>query len=133
MQKTLDTPYVYYELQDDLLIGIYKKNLKITLAIAKEIVETRLKFTDNQPVLALAYNAGVVRFDKAARDFLASDEGVKGVIAGAVVQENFYPVGVFFINFYLSVAKPKVPARFFTTKQGAIRWLQKFRKLHTHG
>lgn len=127
MHKTLDTQYVYYELHDDILIGSYKKNLRITLDIAKEIVRTRLEFTEYKPVLALAVNLGVVSFDKAARDFLASEEGVKLVIAGAVVMENS-PVGSFLINFYLGVSKPKIPTRVFTTKEAAIKWLGKFRK-----
>lgn len=126
MTKILDTPYVYYELQDDLLIGSYKKNLKITLPIAKEIVKTRLEFTDHKPVLAIAYNLGVASMDKQARDYLASEEGVKGVIAGAIVLNS--PVGSFIGNFYLFVGKPRIPSRIFSKKETAIKWLQQFRK-----
>jgi len=126
MTKTLDTPYVYLELHDDLLIGTYKKGLKVTLDIAKEIVKARLEFTDYKPKLTLALNQGVISMDKKARDYLSSDEGVRGVIAGAIVLDS--PVGSFLGNFYLSVSKPKIPARIFTKKEDAIKWLSKFRK-----
>jgi len=126
MAKFLDTSYVYLELHDDLLIGTYKKGLKINLEIAKEIVKARLEFTDHKPKLTLALNQGVVSMDKKARDYLSSDEGVRGVIAGAIVLDS--PVGSFLGNFYLSVSKPKVPARIFTKREDAIKWLSKFRK-----
>ena len=127
MIKFLDTKYVRFELEDDLLTGHYKKDLRINLEIAEAVVKARLEFTEYKPVLALAINEGVVSMNKEARDFLASDEGVKCVIAGAVVNAN-NPVAVFFVNFYLAVARPKVPARMFTTKEAAIKWLKKFRK-----
>ena len=125
MAKTLDTPYVHYELRDDLLIGTYKKGLKINLEIAKEVVRTRLEFIDFKPKLTLALNQGVISMTKEARDYLA-DEGIRGVLAGAIVLDS--PVGSFLGNFYLLVSKPKVPARIFTKKEDAIKWLSKFRE-----
>lgn len=125
MTKTLDTAYVHYELQDDVLIGTYKKGLKINLDIAKEIVKTRLEFIDFKPKLTLALNQGVISMTKEARDYLA-DEGIQGVLAGAIVLDS--PVGSFIGNFYLLVSKPKVPARIFTKKEDAIKWLSKFRE-----
>ena len=126
MEKVLDTAYVRYELDGDLIIGWYKKNLKITLPIAREIVKTRMEFVEYRPVVALVYNLGVVSFDKQARDFLASDEGVKGIIAGAIVVDS--PVGSFLGNFYLSVAKPKIPSRIFSKKEAALKWLDQYRQ-----
>ena len=126
MTKILDTPYVYLELHNDLLIGTYKKGLKVTLEIAKAIVKTRLEFIDYKPKLTLALNQGVISMTKEARDYLASDEGVRGCIAGAIVLDS--PVGSFLGNFYLLVSKPKVPARIFTKNEDAIKWLSKFRK-----
>lgn len=125
MHKTLDTQYVYLELQGDLLIGHYKKGIKINLDVAREIVKTRLEFTDYKPVVALAENLGVNSMDKQARDYL-SNEGVEGVRAGAIVIGS--PVGALIGNFYLSVSKPKIPSRMFTSREAALKWLQKFRK-----
>ena len=125
MEKVLDTAYVRYELDDDLLIGWYKKGLKITLPVAKEVVKTRLEFTNYKPVVALVYNLGVISFNKEARDYLASDEGVRCIIAGAIVLDS--PVGSFFGNFYIAVSKPKIPSRIFSKTDAAIKWLNKYR------
>ena len=126
MGKTLDTPYVYLELEDDLLTGYYKKDKKIDLDAARQIVSDRLAFTDGRDVLALAVNLGVRNITKEARDFLASKEGVKGCIAGAIIVGS--PVGSFIGNWYLSLSKPLIPSRTFTKKDAAIKWLRQFSK-----
>ena len=126
MQKQLDTPYVYLELEDDLLTGYYKKDKKIDLAAAKQIVRDRLELAGDHSVLALAINLGVKNMTKEARDYLASEEGVKNLIAGAIITGS--PVGSFIGNWYLSISKPLVPSRIFTKKEAAIKWLQQFRK-----
>lgn len=126
MRKTLDTTYVYLELEDDLLIGYYKKDKKIDLEAAKQIVRDRIAFTNNNPVLALAVNLGVRNMTKEARDYLASKEGVASVIAGAIIVGS--PVGSFIGNWYLSLSKPLIPSRTFTKKEAALKWLRQFRK-----
>lgn len=126
MEKVLDTAYVHYELQGDLMIGAYKKDLKINLEIAKEIVKVRQELASYKPVLALIYNQGVVKMDKKAREYLASDEGIKGIIAAAIVVGS--PFTSFLANFFVSVNKPKMPVRVFSSASDARTWLQKYRK-----
>lgn len=125
MIKILDTPYVHFELRDDLLIGTFKKGLKINLEIAKEIVKAWQDFTEHKPVRQLIYNQGVVSMDKKARDYLSSEEAVGKIIAGAIVLDS--PFGSFLGNFYLSVSKPKMPARIFSNTESALKWLDKFK------
>jgi hypothetical protein len=126
MHKVLDTPYVYLELQDDLLIGTYKKGLKMTLAIVKEIVKTRMEFTEYKPVVTIVYNAGVISMTKEARDYLSGEEGSRGFIAAALVLES--PFSSFLGNFYLTVSKPRMPSKSFTKTSAALKWLAKYRK-----
>ena len=126
MVKVQDTPYVHYKLQDDLLIATYKKGVKLSLDMAKEIVKARLEFTNHKPSLVLIYNQGVVSMDKKARDYLSSNEGISGIIAAAIVLDS--PFGSFLGNFFLSVTKPKIPARIFSKKEEALKWIQKYRK-----
>lgn len=126
MVKVLDTPYVHFELQNDLMIGIYKKDLKINLDRAKEIVKVRQELADYKPVIGLIYNQGVVKMDKKAREYLASPEGVKGIIAAAIVVGS--PFTSFMANFFVAVNKPKMPVRIFSNSEDALKWLQKFRK-----
>ena len=126
MDKIFDTPYVYYELQGDLMIGTYKKDLKINLEVAKEIVRVRQELSNYSPVLALIFNQGVVKMDKKAREYFASMEGVKGIIAAAIVVGS--PFTTFLANFFVSVNKPKMPVRVFSDAGDALKWLEKHRK-----
>ena len=75
MTPILDTDYVRFELEDDLLIATYKKGKKITLEVAQQIVRDRMEFTEGRTVLVLLQNQGVISFDKAARDYLALQGG----------------------------------------------------------
>jgi len=126
MHKTLDTQYVYLELRDNLLIATYKKDIRITLEIAKEIVESWHEFIEFKQVVALVYNQGVRSIDKKARDYLSSNDGIgRLIIAGALVLDS--PFSSFLGNFYLSVSKPKMPTRIFTKTEPALKWLQQFR------
>jgi hypothetical protein len=117
--------YVHLEIEESILIGTYKKGLRITLPIAKSIVESRLKFTNNEEMPALVYNQGVVSMDKLARDFLSSIDGVKGLKAGAIILDS--PFTSLLSNFFIKVNKPKIPARTFTSKAAALKWLEQFK------
>lgn len=126
MEKVLDTPWLHLHLIDDLLIGTYKKNKKLTLEQAKEIVRMRLEFTGPEPVVALVFDQGVMKMDKDARDYLSSPDGLRGFKAAALVLNN--PFSFLLGNFYVYVTKVSFPVRFFTKKDAAMKWLQKYRK-----
>lgn len=124
MAADLDTPYISFKMKENILIASYKKGLKITLPIAKEIVRARLSFTNEQNLPVMILNQGVVSIEKEARDFLSSNEGIKGVKAAAIVLKT--PFGSFLANFLISVTKPAIPAKIFSTEEAAMQWLRKF-------
>src|SRR3954471_18181694 len=117
----LDTPYVNYEIKDDILIARYKKGIRINIDIARKIVQDRLTFTGNKSMVAPVYNQGVIGMDKEARDYLSSPEANKGLKAGAIILDSEFTsiLG----NFFLSVNKPNIPAKVFTNVDQAIKWL----------
>ena len=120
----LDTPYVHYEVKDNILIATYKKGNRINLDIAKKIVEDRLKFTGNKSMAVLVFNHGVISMDKEARDYLTSAAGSEGLKAGAIILDSEFTSMLG--NFILSVSKPVIPAKLFTNVTQAMKWLQKY-------
>jgi hypothetical protein len=124
MKQELDTNYVHLELRDGMLVGTYKKGLKINLSIAREIVQSRLAFTDNKTLPALIFNQGVISMDKEARQFLSSADGIKGLKAAAIILDS--PFGSFLGNFFLAVNKTSMPVRIFTNAGSASKWLAQF-------
>jgi len=124
MKQELDTNYVHLELRDGMLVGTYKKGLKINLSIAREIVQSRLAFTNNKKLPALIFNQGVISMDKEARQFLSSADGIKGLKAAAIILDS--PFGSFLGNFFLAVNKTSMPVRIFTNAGSASKWLAQF-------
>lgn len=120
----LDTPYVHLRIKDNILVGTYKKDLHIDLDIAKQIVCTRLSFTGGNKMPSLILSEGVVSIDKPAREYLASDEGVQGLTASAIIVNS--PYSSFLGNFFRSVTKTNIPVKQFSAISRAEKWLQKF-------
>jgi hypothetical protein len=122
MTTALDTDYVRFELDGNLLIATYKKGKKINLEAAHQIVKDRLDFTQSRPVLTLLCNQGVISFDKDARSFLTSPESSKGVKAAAILSDS--SATAIIGNFIIKVNRPEIPVRLFTSKEKAIEWLR---------
>jgi hypothetical protein len=122
MAPILDTAFVRFEFDDDVLVATYKKGRTITLDIAKDIVRERITFTEHQPARVLLIDRGVSSFDKSARDFLASPEGTQLIKAAAILCES--PATAMIGNFFVKVSKPSIPVRLFTNRERAIGWLR---------
>lgn len=125
MNSSLDTTYVLFEIREGILIGTYKKGVKIDIHAAKEIVRSRLQFSNHKSLPALAINLGIIGLDKEARDYFSSPEGLEGIAAGGILIDS--PVTTMVSNFYLKVTKPKIPTKVFTDTHLALRWLSKFK------
>ena len=124
MLSELDTPYVYFEIRNNVLFATYKKGLEIDLSMAKEIVTARLKFMQSRKLPVIVFDGGVISMSKEARDFFGSPEGNEGLLAGAIIQNK--PVSAAINNFFLFVSKPNIPAKIFTNVDSALKWLSKF-------
>jgi len=71
------------------------------------------------PVLMVADE--VTQFDSSARDFSASEEGLRYTLADAMVVKNI--AQRLLASFYLSFNKPKKPSKMFGREEDAIKWL----------
>jgi hypothetical protein len=124
MRKTLETACVFFEIDKGVLIATYQPKAHITLKLAKEIVASRLTFIDNVAIPTLVLNQGIIKMDKAARDFLSSEQGIAGIKCAAIlVNSNFTSLTV---TFFLKITKPKLLVKTFTDKKEALTWLSNF-------
>jgi hypothetical protein len=104
----------------------YSPYLEINIEIAKEIVNSRLDYSQKKSVYTLIDFTNVKSVTKEARDYMNSpDGGLKGILGGAFLSNSV--VATLFINLYLKVSRPVVPARFFTDKEEAVKWLRKIK------
>jgi hypothetical protein len=128
MRKT-DYRYITVHSEEqnpDIIIGVYSPKLEIDLPIAHELIANRLAFSEGKPVYTLIDFTNVKSVTKDARDYMNSPEGgLKGILAGAFLSNNV--VATLFINLYLKISKPPVPAKFFTNREEAIKWLRRIK------
>ena len=110
----------------DLIFGVYAPRLEINLSIARELIANRLEYSGGEAAYCLIDFTNVKSVTKEARDYMNSREGgLKGVLAGAFVSNNV--VSTILVNLYLKVSTPVVPAKFFTDRHEALRWLIRIR------
>lgn len=108
----------------NILIVTYKPGIQINQEVAKEIVSTRLSFTGNKRIPCMILSQGVVSMDKPAREYLASTEATKGLLATAIIVDS--PFSSFLGNFFHKVYKTKMPVKIFSSIPQAKKWLQQF-------
>ena len=123
----METQFVNLELDNGILIFTYKPEIELTLDVVKNAIEARLKFTEGKsyPVL-IKYN-DIKGINREAREFLSSPEGVKGVIAGALLSNSVFNafLGNFFIR--VTVINPPVPTKLFNDEAKALKWLEQYK------
>lgn len=110
---------------EGIVHGTYKKG-PITLEMAKEVVKDRLIFSDYKNVLVLVKEHELIGIEKEARQYLGSDEGVRGLKAGAIVTKSVFSTYLANIFIRISIIKTKVPMRLFTSEKEAVKWLKQF-------
>lgn len=116
--------YVDLELCDNFLVARYKAGYKIDLPAAKNILQERLEFTNFKDMPVLVIDSGLVSMDKQARDFLSSNEGVRGIRASAIISSSV--VNSMLVNFILKISRPNLPVKVFTDRIAAENWLKSF-------
>ena len=114
---------------DDIVYFKYAPKLEIDISVAKEIVASRLNYTNGKSVYTLIDFSNVKSVTKEARDYMNSPEGgLKGILGGAFLSTSV--VSTLFVNLYLKISNPSVPAKFFTSEKDAMWWLRKIRNIN---
>ena len=120
-----ENQYMRCWIEDGIIHAIFKPEV-LDLEAAKECVKLRLELSEGLTYPFMADGRGVQNITKEARDYFASDIGVRGVAASALLTESV--AGKFIGNFFLQINKPKVPVRLFTNDTDAVNWLKNFVK-----
>lgn|SRR6056300_813128 len=121
-----ETDFYRFKYEDDIMFMTYI-NGPITLDIAKDIVIQRREKMNYEDVYILIDDQSLKGIDHDARTYLSSDEGVKGLKAGAIVVSSAFSKHM--ANFFLKITvnKPKIPAKVFTDRQEALDWLNELK------
>ncbi|MBI1769746.1 MAG: hypothetical protein HYR67_15365 [Bacteroidetes bacterium] len=119
------------KIEKNIVFFKYKPSIEIDINIAKDLVKNRLDYTSGQSVYTLIDFTNVKSVTKEARDYMNSpDGGLKGILGGAFLSNSV--VATLFVNLYLKVSNPSIPAKFFTNEEDAVGWLRKIKTADTH-
>jgi len=122
MLDKIETEHVITWLNEDgIFISTFTPNMVVTLEMAKKLVESRLKISNGVARPGLSDIRNLKRLDNQAREYLETEKAHELVTAAALVTRT--PVQNLIANFYLKFRKAHCPARLFTDKKKALRWL----------
>jgi hypothetical protein len=114
------------KIENDIIFFKYKPSIEIDIQTAKELVTSRLDYTEGRPVYTLIDFTNVKSVTKEARDYMNSaNGGLNGILGGAFLSNSV--VATLFVNLYIKVSNPSIPAKFFTNSGDAISWLKKIK------
>jgi len=119
----LDNEHGRIELSNGILIATWKATF-INLDIAKNAVSSRLLVTAGQNYPVLIKIKSIKDSTKEARDFLASEKGCDGIIAGAVKVDSV--LTNMLATFFIYLNKPLIPTKIFKDETKAMQWLEQF-------
>jgi hypothetical protein len=112
-------------LKGDLIKIRFRENIDVELEDIKKLQEPKTRLTGGRPYYQLVVSPRFASVSKEAREFSASPEANKGVLAKAVVTKSLGMRLV--VNFFISINKPPVPHRAFTKEEDALAWIEELR------
>src|SRR5258708_945439 len=118
------------KIENNIVFFKYKPSIVIDITTAKDLVKNRMDYTAGKSVYTLIDFTNVKSVTKEARDYMNSPEGgLKGILGGAFLSNSV--VATLFVNLYLKVSTPSIPAKFFTSEEDAVGWLRKIKTTST--
>jgi len=116
--------HLFWE-EEGILCFKYKVPI-IDIEVARNGLAVRNKITNNKPSLVYSDCSLVSNVTSEARAFYASQIGMKTTIAFATLSPT--AISKILATFFLSFNRPKVPFKFFSTKEKAFKWLHEMGK-----
>ena len=117
--------YMDFFIEDGILMGIPKKKFHITMDVVIQLYESRLEVCNGKEYPTLIFIDSVEYVNKELRDFHENVSSVVGATAWAFVTPE--KISQILINLYLSAMKIPVPTKYFSNKEEALKWLEKFK------
>src|SRR5688572_24107988 len=110
MSTKVETQYVKFWKEDDLMHGVYSKAVDVDISVAREVSEARIKFSEGKSYPLLFDMRGIKSVSKEARIYFA-DEGAKHISACALIADSAYTKTL--ADVFVTVNKPRMETRLF--------------------
>lgn len=124
-KEYFENEFVYIQILDGIVYIEYKKEEPVTLDVVKTAVRERLNLANGKTLPIFIDFRKPKGGTKEARKYLSSDEGIKGLSAGAMLINS--SLGMVAFNFYMNFDTPSLPMKVFVDKIKALMWLNQFK------
>jgi hypothetical protein len=128
MNKT-ETPYLKIWMEDQVIHCAFKGPVDIDIQMARVCVFARIEFSHCTSYPCLLDMTRVRSATREAREYMAK-EGCLFITAGALIVHS--PLSKMIGNMFLSLNRPRVPARLFSSKMKAKEWLRSYPAVEAH-
>ena len=123
-EKTFENNDLRFWIEEGIIFVEFLTS-KVTLDIVKMSVRERLTRAEDKEYPIFFDSRNITYFEKDARRYSSSEEGLKNLKAGAFLIDS--KAHEIIGNFFLAFNKPKIPTKLFTNKEKAIEWLKQYR------
>lgn len=123
IKDNFQSPYLTMWMEGGILCCKYADNLRVSLEVAKSCVEGRIFFSKGKNSTMLIDMRGIKSITKEAREYMAS-VGATLVTAGALITGS--AINRTIGNIFLTIDKPPVPTKLFTSEEKARKWLKNY-------
>jgi hypothetical protein len=127
-KKSYPLTIINTEDDEDIVFIEYRENLVVNLSFAKEIVESRLDFTEGKMHYVILDMTNVKSVTPDAKVYLLDPEtGIKNILGAAFIAGN--PVAALIANVFVKPPK-NFPSKFFSRKSAALTWITELKEHH---
>lgn len=123
--RKIQTDFVEMWLENGIVNVVYLHGPELTVDVARDIVKQRLTIHQGEVFPVCTFVTPGIKFEKEVRDIFAKEDAIKFVSAGAIIINN--QIQKLLGNVFLLINKPKIPARLFTDKESAVKWLEHYK------
>ncbi len=124
-----ENEYMTSWVEDGIIWAVYKPTVReITLEITRQVVQDRISASKGITRPLFIDMGKVVDVDQASREYFSEGDGAKYLSAAAILVKS--EINKFLANIYIRFNKPKIPTKFFTKRDEAIRWVSQFKYLN---
>jgi hypothetical protein len=121
-KKFIENGFCKQWIEKDIIHCRFQPFLEIDLPTMKKCIADQLTITENIPMAMLADVRYLKYFNSEAREYLASPDGSKHLLAAAFLVAT--QIEKFLIRLFIEVNHPAVPCKIFTERKDAIEWLE---------
>lgn len=124
-KEYFENGFVRIQILNGVVFIEYKKEEHVTLEVVQTAVKERLRLAKGKTLPIFIDFRNPKGGTKEARTYLSSEEGIKGLSAGAMLINS--SIGMVAFNFYMKFDTPSLPMKVFVDKNKALKWLEQFK------